>query len=75
MRMIIFQVAPGWRVDGRTTILLTSTSLRHADVRAAFDEIDEKCHVEGVDLSVDEHSGHLTATLSRARVSGSAISL
>ena len=67
MRTIVLHVAPGWAADGCTTILLTSTSLGHVDVQSAFDEIHEKCHVEGVDLCVDEHEGHLRATLSRAR--------
>ena len=68
MRTVVLHEAPGWRADGCATILLASTSLGVVDVQAAFDEIHEKCHVEGVDLCVDEHDGHLRATLSRAHV-------
>ena len=68
MRAIVVEVAPRWRADGCTTILLASPPLGFADVQAAFDEIDEQCHLEGVDLCVLEHDGHLTATLSKARV-------
>jgi hypothetical protein len=68
MRTVVLHVAPEWRAEGHATILLMSASLELADVRAAFDEIHEKCHVEGIELSVDEHDGHLRATLSRARV-------
>jgi hypothetical protein len=68
MRTVVLHVAPEWRAEGYATILLTSASLGRADVQAAFDEIHEKCHVEGVELSVDEHDGRLRATLTRARV-------
>ena len=68
MRTVVLHAAPGWRADGCATILLANTSLGVVDVQAAFDEIHETCHVEGVDLSVDEHEGHLRATLSRAHV-------
>jgi hypothetical protein len=68
MRTVVLHAAPGWRADGRAMILLANTSLGVAEVQAAFDEIHEKCHVEGVDLSVDQHDGRLRATLSRAHV-------
>jgi hypothetical protein len=66
MRAVILHVAPEWRPDGCTTIVLTSTSLGPSDVQAAFDEIHERYHVEGMDVCVTEEDGHLKVTLSRA---------
>jgi hypothetical protein len=66
IRAVVLDVAPDWRPAGFATIMLTSTSLGLSDVRAAFDEIDERYHVEGIDLSVEERGGHLRVTLSRA---------
>jgi hypothetical protein len=66
MRAVVLRVAPGWRPGACATILLTTTSLGVSDVRAAFDEIDERYHVEGVDICVEEGGGHVRVTLSRA---------
>jgi hypothetical protein len=66
LRVVILHVAPGWPPDGCATILLTSASLGVADVQAAFAEIDERYHVEGVELCVEEHDGRLRAALSAA---------
>jgi hypothetical protein len=63
MRAVILHVAPEWGPEGCKMIVLTSTALGLSDVQAAFDEIDERYHVAGVDLRVEEREGQLRVTL------------
>ena len=69
MRAFILHVAPEWGPEGCTTIVLTSTSLGLSEVQAAFDELDEKYHVDGVDLCVEQRDRQLRVIL-RARTLG-----
>ena len=54
---VVHDVAPRWGDEESVTILITSSVLDCADVEAAFDEIDEVCHIDGIDLRVHRQQG------------------
>ncbi len=39
------------------TIMVTSPALDCADAESAFHEIDEVCHIDGIDLRVHQQQG------------------
>lgn len=54
IKTVVYEVAPRWGDVDSATIVVTSPLLGRIDVEAAFDEIDEKCHVDGIDLRVHQ---------------------
>jgi hypothetical protein len=52
IKAVAYDVASRWGDEDSATIVITSPLLGRADVEAAFDEIDEKCHLDGIDLCV-----------------------
>ena len=52
LKSIVYNVAPLWGDEYSATIEITSPKLGRADVQAAFDEIDEKCHLQGITLRI-----------------------
>jgi hypothetical protein len=52
IKTVAYDVAPRWGDEDSAMIVITSPLLGRADVEAAFDEIDEKCHLDGLDLYV-----------------------
>jgi hypothetical protein len=52
IKTVVYDVAPRWGDEDNATIVITSPSLDRTDVEAAFAEIAEKCHLDGIDLSV-----------------------
>ena len=66
IKTVVYEVAPGWGDEDSATIVITSPLLGRADVEAAFDEIDEKCHLDGIDLRVHQQQDErLRAVLRR----------
>jgi len=61
---VIRDVAPRWDDGHHATIVLDSPALGPADAEAAFAEIHEKWHVEGVELRIhDEEDEHVLVVL------------
>ena len=54
IKTVVYEVAPRWGDEDSATIVITSPLLGRTDVEAAFDEIDEKCHLDGIDLRVHQ---------------------
>ena len=64
IKTVVYEVAPWWGDEDGATIVITSPLLGRADVEAAFDEIDEKCHLDGIGLRVhQQQDGRLRAVL------------
>ena len=68
MRTAVYRDAARWGDDDSATIVITNPLLGRADVEAAFDEIDEVCHLYDIDLRVHEQQGeYLRAVLEPSR--------
>ena len=64
IKTVAYDIAPRWSDDDSATIVITSPLLGRADVKSAFDEIDEKCHLDGIDLCIHQQQDeHLRAVL------------
>ena len=66
-RSVVCEVAPDWGdEDDAVTIVVTDPQLTRAGVRSAIDEIDERYHVSGIDLEIDEQPGRAFRVTLRA---------
>jgi hypothetical protein len=54
---VVHEVAPRWGEEDSVTIMVTSPVLDCADAESAFHEIDEVCHIDGIDLRVHQQQG------------------
>jgi hypothetical protein len=64
IRTVAYQDAPRWGTENSATIVIMSPVLGRAEIEAAFREIDEICHLDGIDLRVHQQEGeYLRAVL------------
>ena len=68
IKIVAYDVAPRWGDEDTATIMITCPLLGRVDVVAAFDEIHEVCHLDGIELSVHQQQGErLRAVLEPSR--------
>jgi hypothetical protein len=65
LHTIIVEVAPGWRDDESAVILVTDARIGRSEVQRAYDELDEKYRLCGVELRFDEPEIRLQAVCGR----------
>jgi hypothetical protein len=53
LHTIVVDVAPAWRDDESAVILVTDQRLGRAEVEQAYDELDERYRLRGIELHVD----------------------
>jgi hypothetical protein len=53
-RTVVRDLAPSWTLGDTVAILITDTAIGRDDVRLAFDEINERYHVAGVELEFED---------------------
>jgi hypothetical protein len=56
-RTIVRDLAPWWGDEDSATVVIMSPWLGPRDVLMAFDEINERYHVAGIELEFDEQEG------------------
>jgi hypothetical protein len=61
LQTIVVDVAPGWRDEESVVILVTDQRLGRAEVQRAFDELDERYGLCGIELQFDEPEIRLQA--------------
>jgi hypothetical protein len=53
LHTIVVDVAPAWRDDESAVILVTDRRIGPAEVEHAYDELDERYRLRGIELHVD----------------------
>ena len=56
-RAVLRDLAPSWSIGDWAVILIKDPSLGHHEVHAAFDEINERYHVSGVEIEFADDDG------------------
>jgi hypothetical protein len=54
---VVLDIAPKWCEEDRAVIVVTNPRLSRADVQSVFDVVDEKYHVVGIELRLDQPDG------------------
>ena len=57
LRAIVRDLAPAWEEWDRATIEIADRRLTRRDVQSAFDQIEEKYHVDRLTLRFDKRAG------------------